>query len=123
MTIRGGWHSRHMKNCSKRFDAEGQQQQQQQQQQQKEQPSTSAQHKPATSAQEQPSTSAQPHTSSSSESRQNVDTGALPEVDELGRVVCRNCGQYFAKVGGWHTKHVLYCGGENARNRQVNIIS
>jgi len=81
----------------------------------------------ATNTEPQQSTSSshpQPSVSSAGPSTsaslgQNVDLSQLPEYDELNRVVCRNCGQYFAKVGGWHTKHVLYCAGENAKNRQV----
>jgi hypothetical protein len=52
-----------------------------------------------------------------------ADLDSLPETDRLGRLVCRRCGLYFAKLGGWHTRHVVYCTGDNLKNSQVRRIT
>ena len=111
MSLRGGWYTRHYKQCRGSSQSDSSRIASPEPRQ-----STSA----AAAATAEPGTSAQRNDDEDADV--DVDISTLPETDEIGRSVCRNCGKYFAKVGGWWTKHVVYCTGENRRNIQVSLV-
>ena len=103
VSVRGGWYTRHIKTCKSKDS----------------QPET------LISEPDQESPTPQRHLSTESMTIDDEMSkiALLPEMDEQDRVICRNCGQYFRKIGGWHTKHVLYCIGENKKNSQVKMLT